>query len=194
MFDQLLLIDLVLVSYNYYDYFDLEILCQFYWCWLMVKVVSGLGNVGLICQIGFVDVVEIDWWQVVLLGVGLMLYGVLVQYWLLCICSDINCMFWFGFVIDLLDGLLLFFGDIGFGLEFGLIYQCFGVMCFVVLLIGVYELCWFMCDYYMNFDDVVQVYCMLQVQISMVIYFGIFNFIDEQQDDLFKVFQVVLCS
>ncbi len=106
--DQLPPIDLVLVSHNHYDHLDLETLRQLHRRWPTAKVVSGLGNAGLIRQTGFADVVEIDWWQAVPLGAGLTLHGVPVQHWSSRTRSDTNRTLWLGFVIDSPDGPLLF--------------------------------------------------------------------------------------
>ncbi|WP_134543513.1 MBL fold metallo-hydrolase [Pseudomonas aeruginosa] len=192
--DQLPPIDLVLVSHNHYDHLDLETLRQLHRRWPTAKVVSGLGNAGLIRQTGFADVVEIDWWQAVPLGAGLTLHGVPVQHWSSRTRSDTNRTLWLGFVIDSPDGPLLFPGDTGLGPEFGLIHQRFGAMRFAALPIGAYEPRWFMRDHHMNPDDAVQAHRTLQAQTSMAIHFGTFNLTDEQQDDPPKALQAALRS
>lgn len=192
--DQLPPIDLVLVSHNHYDHLDLETLRQLHRRWPTAKVVSGLGNAGLIRQTGFADVVEIDWWQAVPLGAGLTLHGVPVQHWSSRTRSDTNRTLWLGFVIDSPDGPLLFPGDTGLGPEFGLINQRFGAMRFAALPIGAYEPRWFMRDHHMNPDDAVQAHRTLQAQTSMAIHFGTFNLTDEQQDDPPKALQAALHS
>ncbi|WP_137818297.1 MBL fold metallo-hydrolase [Pseudomonas sp. 2FG] len=179
--DQLPPIDLILVSHNHYDHLDLQSLRQLAKRFPGAKVVSGLGNGGLIRQTGFTEVVEVDWWQSLPLNPELTLHAVPVQHWSARTRADTNRTLWLGFVLQSAHGPLLFPGDSGLGPEFQLIHERFGPLRFAALPIGAYAPRWFMRDHHMNPDDAVQAHRQLAAQNSMAIHFGTFNLTDEGQ-------------
>jgi len=179
--DQLPPIDLILVSHNHYDHLDLDSLRQLAERFPQAKVVTGLGNGGLIAESGCQDIVELDWWQSLSLNEELKLYAVPVQHWSARARSDTNKTLWLGFVLESAQGPVLFPGDTGLGPEFQLIHERFGPMRFAALPIGAYEPRWFMRDHHMNPDDAVQAHRTLEAQRSMAIHFGTFRLTDEGQ-------------
>ena len=179
--EQLPPIDLILVSHNHYDHLDLFSLRQLAERFPLAKVVTGLGNGGLIGECGFPDVIELDWWQSLPLNEQLSLHAVPVQHWSARARHDTNRSLWLGFVLDSAEGPLLFPGDSGLGPEFKLIHQRFGPLRFAALPIGAYAPRWFMRDNHMNPDDAVQAHQQLASQCSMAIHFGTFNLSDEEQ-------------
>lgn len=176
-------IDLILVSHNHYDHLDLQTLTHLAKRFPQARVATGLGNGALIRETGFDAVVELDWWQSLVLSDALTLHAVPVQHWSSRTRTDTNKTLWLGFVIASPDGPLLFPGDTGLGPEFGLINQRFGPMRFAALPIGAYAPRWFMRSHHMNPDDAVQAHQQLQAQYSLAIHFGVFNLTDEEQLD-----------
>ncbi|MGH8355055.1 MAG: MBL fold metallo-hydrolase [Pseudomonas sp.] len=179
--DQLPPIDLILVSHNHYDHLDLDSLRQLAKRFPRAKLVTGLGNGGLIAECGGQDIVELDWWQTLALNEQLTLHAVPVQHWSARARRDTNQTLWLGFVLESAQGPLLFPGDSGLGPEFQLIRQRFGPLRFAALPIGAYEPRWFMRDHHMNPDDAVQAHRILEAQSSMAIHFGTFRLTDEGQ-------------
>jgi len=179
--DQLPPIDLILVSHNHYDHLDLYSLRQLARRFPAARVVTGLGNGQLIAACGCRDIVELDWWQALPLNEHLCLHGVPVQHWSARTRADTNKTLWLGFVLESVQGPVLFPGDSGLGPEFRLIRQRFGPLRFAALPIGAYAPRWFMHANHMNPDEAVQAHRTLEAQCSMAIHFGTFELSDEGQ-------------
>jgi L-ascorbate metabolism protein UlaG (beta-lactamase superfamily) len=116
-FEDLPPIDVVLVSHNHYDHFDLPTLER-----LAKKGVSHaivpLGNLHLMRSTGIPMVDELDWWQSVPLSSKVTVTLVPAQHFSGRTLWDQNRTLWGGFVISGPSGNVYYSGDTGYGPHF----------------------------------------------------------------------------
>ncbi|HNT43447.1 MAG TPA: MBL fold metallo-hydrolase [Syntrophorhabdaceae bacterium] len=110
-------VDVVLVSHNHYDHFDIPTLKR-----LAKKgtprAVVPLGNYGLMRSTGMPAVDELDWWQSVPLSSGVTVTLVPAQHFSGRTLWDRDKTLWGGFVISGPSGNVYYAGDTGYGPHF----------------------------------------------------------------------------
>ncbi len=180
-FDDLPVIDAVLVSHNHYDHMDIPTLKA-----LEEKFsplfVSGLCNKKFLEKKGLGRVEELDWWENTSLSSGRSVYFVPAQHFSGRAPWNIDRSLWGGFVIESLQGRIYFAGDTGFGTFFDQIHERFPGIEVALLPIGAYEPRWFMGPVHLNPDDAVRAHQILKPQLSIGIHLGTFHLSDEGID------------
>ena len=116
-FEDLPPVDVVLVSHNHYDHFDIPTLTG------LVKrgtprAVVPLGNYRLARSTGMPEVDELDWWQSVPLSSGVTVTLVPAQHFSGRTLWDRDRTLWGGFVISGPSGNVYYAGDTGYGPHF----------------------------------------------------------------------------
>ena len=180
-FEDLPPIDLVVVTHNHFDHFDLPTLVRLQQAHAPLVAV-GLGNDTLLRDaLPAAKVRALDWWQSVDLGAGRHVHSVPVYHWSRRGAFDRNKALWSGFVIETPGGNVYVAGDTGLwdGAYFRAAAQRFGAFRLAVLPVGAYEPRWFMKDQHVNPDEAVQVHRLLGAKTSLGVHLRTFQLTDE---------------
>jgi len=180
-FEDLPAITVVLVSHNHYDHCDLRTLKALEQRF-SPKLVTPLGNGGLLRRAGSTRVSELDWWQSVNLA-GLTITLTPSQHFSARTPFDRNRALWGGFRIEAGRRSILHAGDTGYGPHFREIAARLGPVDLALLPIGAYEPRWFMKDIHMNPAEAVQAHRELGAAESIAMHFGTFQLTPEAIDD-----------
>lgn len=170
-------IDLVLVSHNHYDHCDIATLQQLQ-TRFAPRIITPLGNKGLMARYGLQRVSEIDWWE----SEG-NVTAVPAQHFSARALSDRNRCLWSGFVIRGERGNVYFAGDTGWGPHFEEIGRRFAPMRLALLPIGAYLPRWFMRPAHIDPAEAVEAHRVLGAATSMAIHFGTFALGDDGELD-----------
>lgn len=172
LFEDLPPIDLVLLSHNHYDHFDLETI-------RLLKdlhdpvFLTGLGNADLLSSVGVVNMYELDWWSEYVFD-GLSIHFTPVQHWSARGIFDKRKSLWGGFYIEATQKIF-FAGDTGYGNVFKMIYEKYGKMDVGLLPIGSYEPRWFMKDSHVTPEEAVMIFHDLHLDSALGIHFATFD-------------------
>ncbi len=177
-FEDLPPIDVVLVSHNHYDYFDVATLRR-----LAERdrprVVVPLGNRAVLDQTGLLGSTELDWWQQVPLAPGVTLTAVPAQHFSNRGPFDDGNGLWTGYVVEGPSGRVFFAGDTGYGPLFKEIAARTGAPRLALLPIGAFRPRWFMGPVHMGPDEAVRAALDLGAATSVAIHFGTFPLADD---------------
>ena len=184
-FEELPKIDVVLLSHNHYDHFDIPSIRQL-WKRDHPLFIVPLKNGKWIQRLGIHKIVELDWWQQHRLNQRQSFILTPAKHWsrrgLLDYCKAL----WGGFMIQSSDLKIFFAGDTAYSGHFKMIRERYGAPHLSLLPIGAYEPRWFMKDFHMNPEDAVQAHLDLESDFSMGIHFGTFRLTDEGMEDPVK--------
>lgn len=190
--EQLPKIDLILISHNHYDHFDLVTL-QRLWQRDQPRILLPLGNDRIVASFDpSIKVEVLDWEESKQLNSETTVYLQPAQHWSARRLSDWDMALWGAFVIQTAHGPIYFAGDTGFGKGeiFQKVREEFGKFRFALLPIGAYEPRWFMKYSHMSPDDAVLAYQILGHPYAMPIHFGTFRLSDESYEDPFTDFAI----
>ena len=181
-FEDLPPIDLVVISHNHYDHMDLPTLRR-----LArehgPRFVVPLG-VGLLLEDeGIAGSVELDWWQVLDLGIGRSLVGVPAQHFSGRGVTDLDRTLWAGFLLRGPGGDVYYAGDTGFGPHFLRVRERFGRPRLAILPTGAYDPPEIMGGIHMSPEDAVHAHRILGAGVSVPVHWGTFAQTDESQWD-----------
>lgn len=184
-FEDLPKIDLVLISHNHYDSFDIETLRK-----LKQrdnpKILLGLGNGYYLDNNTRKDSIEMDWYENYNLK-NINFTFLPAKHWSRRYINDTNKSLWGSFAI-IGSKKLYFAGDSGYADHFKDIQKKFGEFDFSLIPIGAYEPRWFMKQAHINPEEAVKVHKDTNSKKSMGIHFGTFQLtneaIDRPQKDL----------
>ena len=182
-------IDMVLISHNHYDHFDLPTLR-----WLAARdrcsFVVPAGLARFFASRGLEPVIELDW------GESHAAQDALIH----CVPAahfsargpfDRNKTLWCGYVIQSEKHVVYFPGDTGFGKHFERIRQTFGAPDLSLLPIGAFRPRWFMSPVHMAPEQALQAHEILGSKTSIAIHYGTFQLgddsIDEPREQLLKL-------
>jgi L-ascorbate metabolism protein UlaG (beta-lactamase superfamily) len=179
-FEDLPPIDLVLLSHDHYDHFDLPTLRRLDAAF-HPRFLTGLGNQALLERAGVSHAIDRDWWQAVPISDAVRVTLVPAQHFSNRSLTDRNVTLWTGFVIEGPAGAVYFAGDTGFGPHYEQIYRRFGAVRLALLPIGAYRPEWFMGPIHMSPSDAVQAHLALHARTSVAIHYGTFRLADDGQ-------------
>jgi len=181
-FEQLPPIDVVVISHNHYDHFDLPTLRR-----LAVehrpRIFVPLGNRSLLDRAKVRGVEELDWWQSAGVREGVRVAAVPAQHFSGRGLSDRDRALWAGFVVTGPTRSMYFAGDTGFGQHFKEVRERYGAPGLALLPIGAYRPEWFMSRVHMSPDEALRAHEVLGAEASVGIHFGTFRLADDGQDE-----------
>lgn len=182
-FDDLPLIDIVLISHNHYDHLDLATLKR-----LKdrdaPKFVAGLKTKSFLEDNDIEAAIDLDWWQSIIANKTKITF-VPSQHWSARGIFDKREMLWGGFYIEN-SHKIYFAGDTGYGKFFKIIKEKLGAPDLSLIPIGAYEPRWFMKDAHLNPKDSLQAFKDLESKKMIGIHFGTFKLTDEGYNDPIK--------
>ena len=176
-FEDLPVIDLVLVSHNHYDHLDVDTLRRLHQR-DAPRIVVPLGNVALLDRHHIGNAVELDWWE----SEG-RITAVPTRHFSARGLSDRNRTLWCGFVINSAGGNVYFAGDTGWGSHFQRIGDRFAPIRLALLPIGAYLPRWFMQPVHIDPAQAVDAHFALRAETSVAIHFGTFALGDDGEED-----------
>jgi L-ascorbate metabolism protein UlaG (beta-lactamase superfamily) len=186
-FEDLPKIDIILLSHNHYDHFDVATLMR-----LRERfgpaVLAAAGDARLLAPLGFKDMRELDWWDEIQVNDTLAVTFVPAQHFSARGLFDRQKSLWGGYVIRSRGRRIYFAGDTGYSLHFSDINARLGPPDIAMLGIGAYEPRWFMRPIHMNPAEAVRAHQDLRSRQSIGMHFGTFQLtaetIDQPQADL----------
>ncbi len=180
-FDDLPPIDVVLVSHNHYDHFDLPTLDRLNAAHQPLFLVPP-GDGDRLRQRGYAKVVELDWWQSYALPNGCAIHAAPAQHWSTrSVPGDRNRSFWLAYVIGTRGGPVYFAGDTGYGPHFAAARAHYGAMRAALLPIGAYLPRWLTAYQHVDPAEAVQAHVDLAAARSYGIHYGTFQLADDGQ-------------
>jgi N-acyl-phosphatidylethanolamine-hydrolysing phospholipase D len=181
-------IDVVLLSHNHYDHFDVTTLRHLAVDHPDASWIVPLGLAEIVGRCGASKVVELDWWQESRIG-DLAIGCAPAQHFSGRGFRDRDRTLWCSYALRS-EGVAFYFGaDSGLHPEYRSIGERFGPFDIVALPIGAYEPRWFMRPVHMDPDDAVQAWQVLASAHSgsppplLPIHWGTFKLTDEPMDE-----------
>jgi len=188
-FEDLPLIDAVLVSHNHYDHLDLPTLKSLAEKGVPCSITT-LGNRDLIYSTGIPIVDELDWWQSVRLSKDVTVTVVPAQHFSSRTLWDRNKTLWGGFIISGPSGNVFYSGDTGYGPHFLEIARRFSPISVAILPIAPYRpssasepLHRHYPEIHMGPVEAVQAHLVLRARLSIAAHFQVFQLGVEGFDD-----------
>jgi L-ascorbate metabolism protein UlaG (beta-lactamase superfamily) len=173
-------IDLVLLSHNHYDHFDLPTLRQLQRVHGSEYVIP-LGLAKLFSKHKLPPAHELDWGDSLTLR-GTTIHAVQAIHFSARSVGDRNRTLWCGYLLETAGGPIYFAGDTAYGEHFAAIHKYYGPPRVALLPIGAYQPRWFMSAVHMNPEEAVWAHQTLGAQISIAIHHGTFQLADEALD------------
>jgi len=186
-FEDLPVIDVVLISHAHYDHLDRTSIIRLARRFNPLFV-AGLGLKTWLRKAGAGRVATGDWWDTIALPGAVQLTVTPAQHWSRRGLFDRNRTLWVSYWIESSAGGVYFAGDTGLADHFATIHERLGAPCVSLLPIGAYEPRWFMGQQHMNPADAVVAHQQLGASHSIGIHFATFKLSDEARfapvDDL----------
>jgi len=179
-FEDLPLIDVVIISHNHYDHLDVSTMKK------LIKthnpqIITPLGVGAFVKQLGSSRARDLDWWEQTELPSNLPIVAVPAQHFSGRGTFDRDATLWCGYVIKSKSGNIYFAGDSGYGEFFKTIGEKFGEMAVSLIPIGAYLPQWFMSPIHISPEEAVQVHRDVNSRISLGMHFGTFPLADDGQ-------------
>lgn len=180
-FDDLPKIDVVVISHNHYDHFDLPTLDRLNAAHQPVFLVPP-GDGFRLRERGYARVVELDWWQSYPLPNGCAIHAAPSQHWSTrSVPGDRNRSLWLAWVIGTRGGPVYFAGDTGYGPHFAAARARYGAMRAALLPIGAYLPRWLTAYQHVDPVQALQAHVELGSARSFGIHYGTFALADDGQ-------------
>lgn len=176
--DQLPSIDVVVISHNHYDHFDLPSLKALQKNNPEMLILVPQGDKDLLDSQGLANVSEFRWWQNILLKQTEFTFTP-VQHWSGRGITGRNTSLWGGWFMKGPSLSLYHAGDTGYSKDFVMTRQRMGIPDVAFIPIGAYKPRWFMKNQHVNPAEAVQVALDLQVPRSFGMHWGTFILTDE---------------
>lgn len=176
--DQLPSIDVVVISHNHYDHFDLPSLKALQKNNPEMLILVPQGDKELLDSQGLANVSEFRWWQNILLKQTEFTFTP-VQHWSGRGITGRNTSLWGGWFMKSPSLSLYHSGDTGYSKDFVMTRQRMGIPDVAFIPIGAYKPRWFMKNQHVNPAEAVQVALDLQVPRSFGMHWGTFILTDE---------------
>lgn len=195
-FEDLPAIDLVLISHDHYDHFDLPTLRCIAEKW-NPHFVAPLGVRSRLKSHGIAkgsEITELDWWQMVSISPQLTVMSVPARHFSGRGLADRNRTLWSGYVLQSSFGTIFFGGDTAYGPHFAEIKRRLPPIRVAFLPIGAYKPRWFMAGYHLSPEEALRAHADLGAETSIGIHFGTFALADDGQQDPLDELQCALDS
>ena len=176
--DQLPSIDVVVISHNHYDHFDLPSLKALQKNNPEMLILVPQGDKDLLDAQGLGNVSEFRWWQHILVKQTEFTFTP-VQHWSGRGITGRNTSLWGGWFMKSPSLSLYHSGDTGYSKDFAMTRQRMGIPDVAFIPIGAYKPRWFMKNQHVNPAEAVQVALDLQVPRSFGMHWGTFILTDE---------------
>jgi L-ascorbate metabolism protein UlaG (beta-lactamase superfamily) len=174
-FEALPPVDVVTISHNHMDHFDVPTLTRL---GSRPLYVAPLGHEELLRKIGAERIVLLDWWESHRIG-DLTLTLVPARHWSMRAPWTRNEMLWGGFVLSGPEGTAYHSGDTAYFDGFTEIGRRLGPIDWAMLPIGAYEPRWFMEPQHANPEDTGQAFLDLGARHLVAMHWGTFRLTDE---------------
>ncbi|MDC0199199.1 MBL fold metallo-hydrolase [Pseudomonadota bacterium] len=175
-------IDVVVVSHNHYDHFDIWSLKKLYKLNPETIFMVPAGDKKKLINARIKNVVEMNWWDSLKVS-NTNIHFTPVQHWSKRGLFDRNKSLWGGWFMQT-DHLALYHaGDTGYSSDFKTTYDQLGAPHFSFIPIGAYDPRWFMKDSHVNPEEAVQIALDLKTPHSFGMHWGTFALTDEPVED-----------
>jgi L-ascorbate metabolism protein UlaG (beta-lactamase superfamily) len=181
-FEDLPRIDVVLLSHDHYDHFDIPTLRRLERTF-HPRIVTGLGNGELLRSAGIDGVEEVDWWEAATVARGVRVRAVPAQHWSGRTLTDHCRRLWAGFVIEGRADTVYFTGDTGWGRFYELIHRRYSRFRLAILPIAPFIPHWYMHRKHGSPADAVHAAQLLHAATSIPIHWGTFKLGDDGQHE-----------
>lgn len=164
----------VLISHSHYDHLDLPSLKELHNRQPGVTFLVPLGLKGLLHGAGIDKVVELDWWDTVMVG-RVKFTATPVRHWSSRTPFDRNQTLWSGWMVNFPDYAFYFAGDSGYTADFKQTRERLGAPDLAAIPIGAYDPRDFMKASHMNPEEAVQAFADLNAKQAIAIHWGTFK-------------------
>ena len=171
-------IDVVVVSHNHYDHFDIWSLKKLYKLNPETVFLVPVGDGKRLTRSGIKNVYEMKWWDIFSHS-DTSFHFTPVQHWSKRGLFDRNKSLWGGWFIKTEALALYHAGDTGYSSDFKTTYQRLGAPDYSFIPIGAYDPRWFMKDSHVNPEEAVQIALDLKTSQSFGMHWGTFTLTDE---------------
>jgi L-ascorbate metabolism protein UlaG (beta-lactamase superfamily) len=176
-------IDLIILSHNHYDHFDVPTVRKIYQK-DKPQLIVPLGVKAHLRKLG-IEGIEMDWWQHIELGAEkFSIHCVPAQHFSGRGSLDRDATLWCGYVLHTPIGKVYYCGDTGYSSElFKTIGQRLGPMKVSMIPIGAYKPSWFMSSIHCSPDEAVRIHEDVRSAFTIAMHFGTFALADDSQTD-----------
>ena len=176
--EDLPLIDVVVVSHNHYDHFDIYSLKRLHKLNPETVFLVPMGDKKRLKNRGLTHVHELRWWESMQIG-QTTIHFTPVQHWSKRGLFDRNKSLWGGWYFESNKLKLYHAGDTGYSNDFKTTYERLGAPDYSFIPIGAYDPRWFMKDSHVNPEEAVQIALDLKTSHSFGMHWGTFTLTDE---------------
>ena len=176
--EDLPLIDVVVVSHNHYDHFDIYSLKRLHKLNPETVFLVPMGDKKRLKNRGLTNVHELRWWESMQIG-QTAIHFTPVQHWSKRGLFDRNKSLWGGWYFESNKLKLYHAGDTGYSNDFKATYERLGAPDYSFIPIGAYDPRWFMKDSHVNPEEAVQIALDLKTSHSFGMHWGTFTLTDE---------------
>lgn len=182
-FEDLPVIDVVLLSHNHYDHLDLPIVKKIF-DRHQPKVITPLGVKALLEQNGIKGHGDLDWWDEITLNDSLTIQALPAQHFSGRGTFDRDATLWCGYMIKREEGNVYFVGDTGYNEHtFKEIGERCAPIAVALVPIGAYKPQWFMSPIHCSPEEAVKIHMEVKAKISIADHYGTFALADDGQHD-----------
>jgi L-ascorbate metabolism protein UlaG (beta-lactamase superfamily) len=171
-------IDVVLLSHNHYDHWDIPTLRRLHERF-QPRFVSGLGNAAFLREIGIGSGEDLDWWQTSKTVSECRLVFAPARHWSNRGGGNKNTTLWGAFWIEHDSQRIYFGGDTGMHTHFAETRTKLGRPSLALLPIGAYEPRWFMASMHLNPAEAVDAHLVLGAERSLGMHYGTWQLTNE---------------
>jgi L-ascorbate metabolism protein UlaG (beta-lactamase superfamily) len=190
-FEDLPPIDVVVISHNHYDHFDVPTLARLAELH-SPRIVAGLGSRAILEDEKISGGHDLDWWEELKITEYVAVTAVPAQHWSRRGLGDTNNTLWAGFVIRGIGGPVYYSGDTGWGPHFEQVKNRFGPIRLALLPIGAFEPRWFMKHMHISPQEAADAARILDAQVTVPVHWGTFSLGDDGQDEPPQVLEAYL--
>jgi L-ascorbate metabolism protein UlaG (beta-lactamase superfamily) len=182
-FEDLPVIDLILLSHNHYDHLDLDTVKKIYQEY-RPKIITPLGVKKFLDQKRVYVTGDLDWWDEYQLNNDIKIQAVPAQHFSGRGTFDRDATLWCGYVIKRKERNIYFVGDTGYNDK---TFKEIGERCapieIALIPIGAYKPQWFMSPIHCSPEEAIKIHIELKSKQSIATHFGTFALADEGREE-----------